>query len=543
MHTYKGYQIPDRGDKEWTEMMHLFMHDIIDAKTNPVNSGDVYCTNITPTLTGNIYDKTYIDGIVLNGFQSTTTTITVYVTAISGGSRLKPEVTVNSIAITNFSATTSPDVWTGSVSITLDASGLVSIRHIDGASYSLSGILTYAPIITSAVFTGGYPSTQTELKAGDVYNIQVNANTQFTKIEIADYGAYIYSLVNVSASNSTIISGTIATRTNVATSYGAKVRIYDVNNTASDWVYTNTLASVDGINVVVLNNIVPVISITGITYPNTQSAIKTTETASFTLNITNYTSFNVTSPTSELNVSGVTVGSTNASCIGGTYNVNTPNIRITASRTNNGSTSTYTSTINIATIAPVITVTQPYTRLKSGGSFGTSVQNYTITLSSNQLLYSTPTMNLSAGSGTWGNAFTGSGASWTRVMQVSDSDTKGTFAYTSINAVGISGISATTITTGASYTLGGFIRRIITIDAWPNRSSAIGTSVVNTTKLLCTNLSKGASGSYNYSYIATQTDTVNGYTIANTNSLYNCDLLNAVSNSGGLTQIEIEEVV
>ena len=541
MHTYKGYQIPDRGDKEWADVMHTFMYDLIDLKTSEIlsTSGEIYCTNVTPTSTGNIYNKSFIDGLVLNGFTTTTQSITVFVTAISGNSRLKPIATVNSVAITNFSPTSSPDVWTGSIAITLDSSNIITINHVDGAVYTLTATISQAPTITNIVFTGGYPSTQTELKSGDVFGLQITSNTNMSKIEVADYGASTYLMQSISPTTSTIIPITIANRGNTPTQYEAKVRIYDANNTVSDWSYTNTTGSIDGINVVTLNNISPVISITNLTYPNSQSALKSSETATFNLNITNYDSFNKTSSTGELSVASVAIGSTLVSCIGGTYNVSNPNITINATRLANASTSSQSINVKIVTVAPILTVTQPYARLRSG----VSTQNYSISFSSNQLLANAPSMSLAAGGGTWNGSFSGSGSSWNRTLSVSDSDSKGTFQYTSVSATGLSGLTVNSISTGSSYVLGGFIRRTLTIAAWPNRSALIGTNVVDTSKLLASNLSTGASGSYNISYQASQTDGSGKYTIINNNTFYNCDIQNAVSNTSGITQIEIEELV
>ena len=152
-------------------------------------------------------------------------------------------------------------------------------------------------------------------------------------------------------------------------------------------------------------------------------------------------------------------------------------------------------------------------------------------------------MSLAAGGGTWNGSFSGSGSSWNRTLSVSDSDSKGTFQYTSVSATGLSGLTVNSISTGSSYVLGGFIRRTLTIAAWPNRSALIGTNVVDTSKLLASNLSTGASGSYNISYQASQTDGSGKYTIINNNTFYNCDIQNAVSNTSGITQIEIEELV
>ena len=542
MYQYKGYSIPDRGDHEWTAVMQTFMQSMIDASTAPI-SGDVYCTNVTATSTGNVYGKTYLDGITLTAFHTTTNSVTVYVTAISGRSMLKPTVTVNGVSVGNLVGNSTYDVWTGSAQITLDVTGVITISHGDGATFIVTATPATAPAIHNAVFSGSYPGVQTELKANDTFHISVTADLPFTQVEIAGYGACNHAVVSVSQGTSATVSVTIAAQGATAAQYPAQVRVIDANGTISAWYYTNANGSVDGVNVLTLNNVYPSVVFGSVTYPLTQLALKNSESAAFTLTMTNYTSFSATSPNGDLNVTGVVPGASSVYRIGGSYNVSTSNVQVTASRSANGSSNTATLVVNIANVIPVITVSQPYARLRSGGANGTVQQNYVITLSSNQLIASAPSLGLTVGSGTWNGSFSGSGASWTRVVTIADTDNKGTFPYTGISATGLSGLVASTVTTGANYVLGGFVFRTLTVPAWTNRSATIGTMVASTAKLQCTNLSKGSSGSLNYTYSASTTDASNTYSITGGNTWYNCDLQNSVSNTSGTMQIEIEEIV
>ncbi|MNL64696.1 hypothetical protein D3C87_1889350 [compost metagenome] len=72
---------------------------------------------------------------------------------------------------------------------------------------------------------------------------------------------------------------------------------------------------------------------------------------------------------------------------------------------------------------------------------------------------------------------------------------------------------------------------------------AIGTKVVDTAKLRCSNLSKGATGSLNFTYQATQSPAADRYTVLTENTWYNADNANATSNTGGTMQIELEEAI
>ena len=173
-----------------------------------------------------------------------------------------------------------------------------------------------------------------------------------------------------------------------------------------------------------------------------------------------------------------------------------------------------------------------------------------ITLSSNQNLSATPSVSPVASGGTFqGSGFSGSDKTWTRTLRVSDDDLKGTHTWQNLIAFNLAGISASS--TCEQYTLGGFVFRTLTIAAWPNREGSIGTQVSDTSKLECTNLSKGASGSLNYTYDPDTSDEIDKYTITQPTGIanptgnlwYNKDLANAVSNTGGSQQIELEETV
>jgi hypothetical protein len=93
--------------------------------------------------------------------------------------------------------------------------------------------------------------------------------------------------------------------------------------------------------------------------------------------------------------------------------------------------------------------------------------------------------------------------------------------------------------------------RTIQVAAFPNREASIGTTVSNTSKLRCTNLAKGSSGSLNFTYQNSTNESVNRFTITGPSGQhnaygdlwYNCDGANASSNTTGEMLIEIEEVV
>jgi len=221
-----------------------------------------------------------------------------------------------------------------------------------------------------------------------------------------------------------------------------------------------------------------------------------------------------------------------------------------SSRSSSSRSSSSSSSCSSANPIFQVSVVVPQARLRSGGNAGTAVQNYVITIVSTQNLLYAPT--LVAPYGTWlGAGFVGLTTTWTRTLAVHDDDLKGVHTWGAISATNYSSQTITTITGDDTYTLGGFVSRTLTVSAWPNREAAIGTAVSDTSKLRCTNLSVGYSGSLNFSYKNSVVNENYKYTITNPsgvanaagNLFYNCDLINSVSNVSGTAQIEIEEVV
>lgn len=498
-------------------------------------NGGVFITNIVPTGAGNVGGKTYSsDGTVLDSCLSDTELLTVSVLALTGHTNWKPVVTVNGEPVT-LSASADKPVFTGSVAIDLDGATEITALHEDGASHICEITMESAPSVLTAAFTGGYPGSQTELKAGDTYTISGTTDTDVVVLEIEDSGACTHQAFVVSGTAFSV-TAVIANRGTTAQALAARVRVQKATGSWSDW-FTTT-------NTVTLNNLYPSVSFGTVTYPSGQGAIKGPETATIASSASNFDSIAYTSPTSELGIvnSATYEGSKTVQRISGSYNISTANIRVTATRAANNASSTATGVVKIANSAATVAISVPASRLRSGGNNGTVAQNHTITLTSSQALYSAPTLN--APEGTWqGTGFSGSGTTWTRTLQVHDDNAKGIFTFNSVSAVNLAGVTTTTINSGASYTIGGFVFRVLTVAAYPNREAGIGTDVVNTAKLRCTNLSKGATGSLNYTYQATTAEALDRYTVTGGDTWYNCDGANASSNTTGTMQIELEEVV
>lgn len=514
--------------------------------------GAVFVTDVVPQdASQNTGDKVMSeDGFSLLEFSSTTNLVKVKFLGITGHTNFKPNITVNG-ELANVVQNADAPLWNGEIDIEVepneDGQIIIDLIHEDGATARVVGQLDKAPIITSAVFTSEYPSGQTELKEDDVMDIRVEVDGPVVRYEVQNFGAFKAStaaVANVSTFNLKDLK--IANRGNVANVYGFKIRVQKASGAWSQWFESNSEVDEDLVSIVTLNNRKPVITISEVQYPTEQFAIKTGESIKLLHNIEHYDTVAYSSPNGQLNIANPTQfhAEKQVDYLSGTYNDSTDNLTITARKASNGATTVVRQLVSIATATPSIVLTVPAARLRSGGNHGTAVQRHTITLTSNQMLVTEPQLN--APEGTWDSVDWKPNATrkvWTRVLLVHDDNAKGEFTFNSAKVVNGAGVENTTITGSDRYVLGGFVFRTLSVAAYPNREADIGTEVSNTAKLRCTNLSKGSSGSLNFTYKADDANQVDSYTVKNGTSWYNCDGANATSNTSGLMQIELEETV
>ena len=527
----------------------------VDLKNLPKNEGisggvfvkDVQATDPSQNV-GSIVRTP--DGHSVQSCLSTTSNVRVIVDAITGHSSYVPSVKINNVDAV-VTPGVNPPMWIATADIDLGAPTTegyadIVVEHADGAKFTTKVLADTPANITSAVFTGGYPLGQTELKEDDLVAIKVVTDENIVAYEIADFGALKESSGTVAPTKELEVTGLyVADRGNTTKAYGFRVRVQKSTGSWSEWFTSSDAGSEDKINTMQLNDLRPVVNIGQVTYPSGQSAIKVGETATVANTVSNADSVVYSSPNDQL-----TITSANEAEIAkvvtyksGTYNDSTNNLLITAKRAANGSVATATAVVAIANAAPTAMVTYPAARLRSGGNFGTQVQSHVITLTSTQKLSAAPAMN--APGGKWATEDWKSDATgkvWTRALLVHDDDPKGTYDFNSVVLKGLAGVEANSVN-GGTYVLGGFVFRTLSVAAWPNRETDIGTEVTNTGKLRCSNLSKGSTGSLNFTYKADDANQVDTYTIKDGNKWYNCDSANAVSNTTGLMKIELEEVV
>tara|TARA_B100000989_G_scaffold298809_1_gene290012 strand:+ start:378 stop:2993 length:2616 start_codon:yes stop_codon:yes gene_type:complete len=308
------------------------------------------------------------------------------------------------------------------------------------------------------------------------------------------------------------------------------------------------------------NGSAPSVSISSITYPASQQAIKDTESATVLNTLNNYDSVIYASPNNQLTISNPNTFESNKSVdyLNGGYNVKNDggqnNIKISATKTSNGITIEDQDVVNIANTPLSLSINNLASKLISSPA-GNSDQ---FSMSSNQLMLTAPSLSTSSaqtnpsqltinssGTGRNSNSFT---------IVAKDVDTKGTFSW-QVSAFNLANIETTSISTRPTYKLEGFSSR--TISASPNSLGAgladIGTTVSNPTNVSLENISEGGTapnGGTIYTYksyadgfqLSNAIDENNNFTVCDSNGiadsngsfLFNLDKLNRSANTSTL---------
>jgi len=449
----------------------------------PDYDGVIFIENLTPDI-GNI-DCTFAENgtrVVSAGVSPDVTTITVHVFAYTGHEQVRPSVTVNGFAATwSTLPQKDPTAYEGTVDLTgFTLPYTITAVHQDGNSYEVTVYPDAKPQITTLEFVNGYPGSQTELKAVDTFDINIQTDIDFVAVEVEDSGACDSMSFGVAATSNYTFASNIADRGNVVQALPARVRVQKSTGVWSDWLYTNTGGgTVDGQNLVNLNNLYPSIEAmnqSSIIYPATQQAIKDTETVTIHSTCINFDTIAYSSPTGELTIPSSTVYAENKAGVArnsGGYNISSLNYRISCNRAANDATTTNSLVVYIAHDFVQIQMSEPASRLRTGGNDGTAAQNHTITLTANQRLISAPTIAAPpAGGGAWqGAGFVGGPTVWNRDLQCHDNDTVGTYSYGSLVATNLANRVTNAYTGDSNYTIGGFVSRTLTLLAFANEVS------------------------------------------------------------------------
>jgi len=405
-----------------------------------------------------------------------------------------------------------------------------------------------------------------QVKAGDIVNskVEVDGNgvsINDISIQVVDQGISDGQSYSSSYSKSTLPNGNfeflvpldVCGTLGSAMCDGFQSATFKARNnfgTESDSATTTETAEVH-------NSTVPSISFGAALYPNSQQAIKATESASIENVVIDQDLISYTSPNNQLTISDSTTYSTNkvVSYSSGGYNIDgdggANNLKITATKTSNGIVKESYKIVNIANTPLTISINNLASKIKTSTSSTSDNFNF----STSQLMLSAPTLSVdpnqtnpsslsqtASGTGKLSNAYS---------LTVTDADTKGTFNWV-VSATNLAGIETTSISTNPTYTLEGFTSR--TVIASPNSIGAglapIGTTVTNPNNITFENVSEGGTAPnggtiYTYENLAdgiqldSSFDVNNKFVICDSNGLtdadgdhvYNLDKLNRAANS------------
>lgn len=383
--------------------------------------------------------------------------------------------------------------YAGTIAVTLAAAGVIT-AHVhtpngeDGAEDSTTVTLDAPPQLLTLQFTGNYPGIQTELKAGDTFQLTGTTDKAADALVIEDFGAMGGSTQTFVSGTSFTVTGVIADRGNVSQLLSAKAQARSATTGALGPSRDTNLGgfNVERADVVRCNNLHPMVFWGTISYPASQGALKNSEQATVAFSMADADHVAFSSPTGDLSINAPNLNEDpkTVTRISGSYNDSTANLRAVSVRDANGAQTTLDTLVKIANVAAVVGVTELAARLRSGGNNGTAPQDHTITITSNQELYAAPSVDAAAGAGTFqGSGFVGGPKVWTRALRVVDTDSKGTFAWTNLAAVNLAGIPTTTITGDANYVLGGFVARTLTFPAF-SQSTQLNVPVVDYSKLV-----------------------------------------------------------
>lgn len=451
---------------------------------------------------------------------ATTKNLKFNLLALTGSKNLKPSITytlgtgTTEYAISGFvkQENDRPVYLVSNYAINLGTANYITFKHEDGATKRLDIITESLPVINSVIFSpisgsDYYPTNQTELGEEDPIKLTIDYNSltaqKIIKIEVYNEGAckpivFNYSGINMLSSSGTVSIDVVAANRTPQTpgqtvSYGAVVSITKEGGATSTKYYTVNDGNTEALNVIKLNNTFPVISSTvPVGYPSGFTAIKGDTNATVGMTISNvnilgeYTvKFETVDgqliipspgPTSYADANYPTSKAVTTSWAG--YNIGTSNYTITVTKNSNQRASSKSTIVRIANIAPEINITLPASRLISAPGSG---QLHTITATSNQSLNS---LQLTAGSNgnTWANTnmFNISGNTATNTLAVKDIVAKGTYNFTNLTAINIAGFTTSTIKSGASYILGGFTQRSVTMEG-SGRSASFSELAVTAT--------------------------------------------------------------
>jgi len=469
--------------------------------------GKVFVTDISGA--GIVSDKNYVpntvpaNAVILNG-TTDNDSVTIHFIA-EGGPTYSPIVDVGGTVCTNMQQFDNDRrLFYGSVTLNIMETTAIEVVSSTGDSAEVEVIKAAGgPEILSMVFVGGYPGLQTEVKENDTFDIAVTfaqGSSEPVALRLLEFGACKADEFNIAGQlidNTVTVTGRIKYTGTVPTERPCKA---DARN--SFGTYGNELESG---NTILCSDRKPTFVDGGTEYPPGQAAFKDEEVGIQTTTVNYATSVLYSSPDGTLFIPDGNLYEPDKliQCANpGVYNDSVTNFRIVATRVENGTTATFSKNIEIADVPPTLTISQPYSRLRSG----VTGAEYSISMNSNQNLMGAFELNIPI-AGSWSQSLTGGPKYFARKMKIYDHESKGsgqwTFSTIPTNRAGIPAIIVGT------QVCGGFTTRTITVPAFGTVVD-LNVEVVYTSKLI---MSWSFKSPMNFVSIGSAPPVVSGWTI------------------------------
>ena len=482
--------------------------------------------------------------------ESTTFTNTISNWSNGNGDTVFYSGLTNNISITNDTVFENPKTVSYANGIYNDSDNLTirAVRVNNGAvdSDDVKIKIANPPQISAISFDSTATSAQSpnvvglnEVKGGDIINAYIDVESNGSdanqiRLQILDYGlseGQAYANYSSTDLGNGVFRYTVPITVTDESSRDGTVGIKAQPNNSFYNIFGDEFTSNDLVD---LNNTFPSVSVSSISYPTNQQALKDSESATVANTASDFDTISYTSPNGQLNISSSSTyeASKNVSRQAGDYNISINNFTVSATKTSNGAVSRASTIVQIAHADLQLSINNLASPLASSPA-GT-VDNFNL-LSTQRFLeapdlftdlsqtYASQLSTGSQGTNTNSNSY---------AITASDSDTKGTFTWR-VSGQNLAGKIQNVIATNPDYELAGFSARTIT--ASPRDLAAglasIGTNVSNPNNVEMENISEGGSGPNGGTVYSYQSYS-DGIQLNNT---YDLDNKFTICDSGGLT--------
>lgn len=489
----------------------------------------IFITDVTPVAEGVVVDKQYVAGTVpqdsvVTECLANNTEVRIHFMA-EAGINYSPTVDIDGMPPTQILQDSDDTrLYVGYFDVSLVTDTEITISSNEGTSATvLVRLATQGPdVLTITNVT--FPGQQSAVKANDLITIEGTVDNEATALTGANaIASHMVVTFDVDDSAGVGAKSFVASASASSLSGQQAIMLVATNSIGTEGPeFTGPTINMD--------QTYPVITITGVTYPVGQTALKSNESATV-----NYTVEHGDDLSTAFENGSITLGTSTYSDVVATdlvYNEG-QNFEITSTRYNNGAVTRKTTNVRVAAIAPDLNV-----MFQGGGTYQSPMAptQYNVTVSSDQ--------DLSTGSLT--------GASLTDAAQTLNLLT-GKINIDIFTANGQHQITASATNQAGietvevfEYTVRGFVKRTLTFDP-ASQSAPIGSNVVN-----AANVRVNYAGTADLlTYVDNKNDIVDAFTVVNSDGTLNPNgdhlWLNDVaftgSNTSGTLQVEIEEIL